>query len=393
MSATTAATKQTRYPLGWLRGVAALSVVLFHSYQYNRTDSWPLSGWAHQLLLGSDMFVDMFFVLSAFVLWLPVARSTLDGTTGRPGWIVLFRRMARLLPLYLTVILVVWALTNPSLPGHWQDLVLHLTFTHVYSDQYIFWTNGPAWSLAVEFHFYILIAMTIPLVHAATRRVRSRAGRVAIAMSLPLLCAAVGAAYLAWQIMVAQPPETDWSAWFNPLAKALDFGIGMTLAVVCAAGVRLGALARGAAGVVGIGAVAVLVMNRPLHGIETNWWHPAFAASIAVALSAVVLHDGPYAAWMSWRPLAWVGSLGYGIYLIHEPVQRYAASLGVLPQRDSGMTFFATALMVVIPSIFLAWLSSKTIEDAGSKTLGLVDDQSNRPRDYYAHVGAGNASR
>ena len=57
------------------------------------------------------------------------------------------------------------------------------------------------------------------------------------------------------------------------------------------------------------------------------------------------------------------------------------------------MTFVATALMVVIPSIFLAWLSSKTIEDAGSKTLGLVDDQSNRPRDYYAHVGAGNASR
>lgn len=384
---------QRHFPLGWLRGVAALTVVLFHSYQYNRTDTWPLTGWAHELMLGSDMFVDMFFVLSAFVLWLPVARSALDGTTGRPGRIVLFRRMARLLPLYVTVIVVVWALTNPSLPGHWQDLLLHLTFTHVYNDQYVFWTNGPAWSLAVEFHFYVLIAMTIPFIHAATRRVRSRFGRVAIAMSLPLACAAVGAAYLSWQILVAQPPETDWSAWFNPLAKALDFGIGMALAVVCASGVRLGSAARLAAGVLGIAAIVVLVMNRPLHGIESNWWHPAFALSIAVGLTAVVLHDGPDVAWMSWRPLTWIGGLGYGIYLIHEPVQRYVGSLGLLPERQSGMTFVATALIVAVPSVILAWLSSKTVEDAGSKTLGLVDNQSNRSRDYYAHVGAAGSSR
>ena len=72
------------------------------------------------------------------------------------------------------MVLVVWALTNPSLPGHWQDLVLHLTFTHVYSDQYIFWTDGPAWSLAVEFHFYVLMALCMPLVHAAVRRTSTR---------------------------------------------------------------------------------------------------------------------------------------------------------------------------------------------------------------------------
>ncbi len=80
------------------------------------------------------------------------------------------------------MVLVVWALTNPSLPGHWQDLLLHLTFTHVYSDEFIFWTDGPAWSLAVEFHFYVLMALSVPLVHAAVRRASSRRARLAIVL-------------------------------------------------------------------------------------------------------------------------------------------------------------------------------------------------------------------
>ena len=125
-----AARLQPQFPVGWLRGLAALTVLTFHAYQHNRTgaeSAWPWSGAAHQAMLGTDLFVDMFFVLSGFVLWLTVARATIDGRTGRPGWVLLFRRMARLLPLYYTIVIVVWAVTNPSLPGHWQDLLLHLT--------------------------------------------------------------------------------------------------------------------------------------------------------------------------------------------------------------------------------------------------------------------------
>ena len=49
-----------RYPLGWLRGLAALCVVFFHAYQHNRdpeTWAWPFSGAAHQAMLGTDLFV------------------------------------------------------------------------------------------------------------------------------------------------------------------------------------------------------------------------------------------------------------------------------------------------------------------------------------------------
>ncbi|MGD9961454.1 acyltransferase family protein [Nocardioides sp.] len=375
------------YPLTWLRGLAALIVLTFHAYQHNRTgpeSAWPWSGVAHQVMVGSELFVDMFFVLSGFVLFLPVARATLAGSTGRPGWVLLLRRMARLVPLYYAIIIVVWALTNPSLPGHWQDLLLHLSFTHVYSDQYIFWDAGPAWSLAVEFHFYVLMALSVPLVHAAVRRTRTRSSRMVVALALPVSLVALGVGYLLWATVFTHPEPTNWSVWFSPMAKAADFGIGMGLAVLSASGVRLARTPRLAAGLLGVGALVALVLNRPETPLGA-WWSPAYALALAIALSGIVLHDGPWPAAFSWRPLVWVGGLGYGIYLIHEPVMRLLDTLGALPAARPGLFFLVTALLVAILAIALAWVSSKTVESAGLKLLSTMD-RNGKARDYYAHL-------
>ncbi len=380
-------TTRTTFPLTWLRGLAALAVVTFHAYQHNRSgpdSAWPWSGAAHRTMLGTELFVEMFFVLSGFVLWLPVARAALDGRVGRPGWVVLFRRMARLIPLYYAVVLVVWAFTNPNLPGHWQDLVLHLTFTHVYSDHYIFWTDGPAWSLAVEFHFYVLMALSIPLVHRAVRRTASRRVRMAVVSVLPLLLVATGLTYLAWETVWSPTDMENWSVLFSPLSRAADFGIGTGLAVVAAAGVRLGRPARAVAAVLGAVALGYLVSQRPFVRVG-EWWHPAYALAIAVALSAIVLHDGPWPAWLEWRGLAWIGGLGYGIYLIHEPVMRLLDDHGLLPAARPGSWFLVTAVLVAVPSVLLAWLSSRTIERAGTRLTATIDREG-KPRDYYAHL-------
>ncbi len=378
------------YPLGWLRGLAALAVVFFHAYQHNRsgaTGGWPWSGGAHRAMLGTELFVEMFFVLSGFVLWLPVARAALGHGPGRPGWVLLFRRMARLLPLYYVVVLVVWTTTNPSLPGHWQDLLMHLTFTHVYSDDYIFWTIGPAWSLGVEFHFYVLMALSVPLVAAGARRATGHRGRLAVASLLPGGLIIAGGGYLAWTTLVSQPPIDDWSTWFSPVSRAASFGLGTALAVAVAAGVRLGATVRGVLAVVGLAGLVALVATRPLT-IAGEWWHPAYALAITVAMAAIVLHDGPWPRALEWRPLAWVGGLGYGIYLIHEPVMRFLGSIGVLPEARPGAFFVLTAVLVTIPSIALAWVSSRTVEVGGLKMLSLIH-RDGTPRDYYEHVRAG----
>lgn len=379
------------YPLTWLRGLAALAVVTFHAYQNNRTGAegtWPWSGAAHRAMLGADLFVEMFFVLSGFVLWLPIARTALEGRQGRPGRVLLFRRMARLLPLYYAVVLVVWAMSNPSLPGHWQDLVLHLSFTHIYSDQYIFWTDGPAWSLAVEFHFYVLMALSVPLVHAGVRRVSGRRGRLGVVLVLPALLVVVGLGYLVWETTITDVAPDNWSVLFSPLSRAADFGIGTGLAVVAAAGVRLGARARLTAAVLGLVGLAALVVTRPAT-LVGEWWHPAYAVAIGVALTAIVLHDGPWPRVLELPALSWIGGLGYGIYLIHEPVMRAMGGWGLLPEPRTGSFFLVTAAIVAVPSVALAWLSSRTIERAGANVMSTID-RHGRPKDYYAHLGTGN---
>ncbi len=375
------------FPLNTLRAFAALSVVVFHAYQSNRSGpdaAWPWHGLAHQLMTGTELFVEMFFVLSGLVLWLPVARAVTAGEETRSGRAMLLRRTARLLPLYLTVVLVVWGLTNHSMPGHWQDLLLHLTFTHVYSDTYIFWTAGPAWSLAVEFHFYLLVALSFPVIRWALRRWPH--ARTAILLAPPAFLLVAGLAYTALMIHVVHADETSWSVWFSPISRAGSFAVGMLLAVLSARGVTLATIPRRMAAAVGMSALLALVVARP-QTANLHWWPTLYAVALGVALSAIVLHRGPWARVLSEPTLAWLGGLGYGIYLIHEPVLRLVNHWGLVPSPQPGPAFLATAVAVAVPTIALAWLSSRTVEAAGLRLATLVD-RDGRKRDYYPHLAS-----
>ncbi|WP_457205949.1 acyltransferase family protein [Nocardioides sp. P5_C9_2] len=375
------------FPLNTLRAIAALSVVTFHAYQHSRSGpdaAWPWDGLAHQLMIGTELFVEMFFVLSGLVLWLPVARALYAGEETRSGRAMLLRRTARLLPLYWTVVLVVWAMTNPDLPGHWQDLLLHLTFTHIYSDTYIFWTAGPAWSLAVEFHFYLLVALSFPVIRRATRRWEGPRARTAILLSLPTLLLAIGLVYNLVTINLTQQDPTNWSVWFSPMSRAGSFAVGMFLAVASARGVQLPTVPRRLVAGLGMGALLALVVTRPETG-QVHWWPTLYAAALGVALAAIVLHRGPYPAVLTEPTLAWLGGLGYGIYLVHEPVLRLVSSWGLVPEAQPGAVFLATAVVVAVPSVALAWLSSRTVESAGLRLSTLVD-RDGTSRDYYPHL-------
>lgn len=374
------------FPLTTLRALAALSVVTFHAYQYSRSGpdaAWPWDGLAHRLMTGTELFVEMFFVLSGLVLWLPVARAVTAGGETRSGRAMLLRRTARLLPLYLTVVVVVWSLTNHSVPGHWQDLLLHLTFTHVYSDDYIFWTDGPAWSLAVEFHFYLLVALSFPLIRRTLHRWPD--ARTAVLVVPPALLAVVGLGYNAVTIHLVQPAATDWSAWFSPASRAASFAVGMFLAVLSAREVTLPTVGRRLAAGGGIAALLALVVARSETEPVLHWWPTLYALALGVALSAVVLHRGPWARVLHEPTLAWLGGLGYGIYLIHEPVLRLVAHWGLVPEPQSGPAFLATAVVVAVPTVALAWLSSRTVEAAGLRLATLLD-RDGRRREYYPHL-------
>jgi peptidoglycan/LPS O-acetylase OafA/YrhL len=204
-------------------------------------------------------------------------------------------------------------------------------------------------------------------------------------MALPALCAIAGAAYLVWATVLSPQDMESWTVWYSPLSRAADFGIGMGLAVLVAAGVRARGPLRAAFGVVSLATIVALVLTRPLQLQVGAWWHPAYAVAVAVGLAGIVLHDGPWSPVWDWRPLVWLGSLGYGIYLVHEPVMRLLGSHGLLPAARPGAFFLVSAVLVAVPSVLLARVSAGTLEPAGLRLLAMIDRRG-RPRDYYEHL-------
>jgi peptidoglycan/LPS O-acetylase OafA/YrhL len=139
----------------------------------------------------------------------------------------------------------------------------------------------------------------------------------------------------------------------------------------------------------GLSALLALVVARP-ETAAMHWWPTLYALALGVALSAIVLHRGPWARALTEPTLAWLGGLGYGIYLIHEPVLRLANHWGLTPDPQPGPAFLATAVLVAVPTIVLAWVSSRTVETAGLRLATLVDREG-RSRDYYPHLATESA--
>ena len=389
---------RVRYPLDAIRGLAALLVLTFHAYQNQfldvATEDKPTSPALHLLLVASEGAVDMFFVLSGFLLFLPAARDGLRGAPPRSAADLLLRRVARLLPLYYAVVLVVWAVSNPDLPGHWQDLVLHLTFTHVYSDTYIFWTDGPAWTLAVEFHFFLLMALLVPRLGRACARRATRASRLAVLAVPPLAMIAIGVAWLWTSVFVRDVPITDWSTWFGFLSKTAMFGLGMGLALVVALRGQPDAehdrtrWLRPVLGAVAVALVGAAYVGRPdvPTSATSELWHLVYGVASVLLIAAVVLKPEGGPAFLHWRSLSFLGGVSYGIYLLQEPVMRALRAQGLLPAQDGSLLDVPmTALVVGAVTLVVAWLSARYLEANGLRLLSMFGPGGAR-RDYYPHL-------
>ena len=95
-----------------LRGIAAFSVFLFHYSALHpgiRLDlSVPVIGYFLQLPLGLGFAgVDLFFVLSGFLLSLPFAQASLSGTRLPSTAPYLKRRLLRVFPAYYAQLIII----------------------------------------------------------------------------------------------------------------------------------------------------------------------------------------------------------------------------------------------------------------------------------------------
>jgi peptidoglycan/LPS O-acetylase OafA/YrhL len=370
------------------RGIAALLVLLFHCW--TMTDPPLDSGPARSLLAAAGLGVDFFFVISGFVLFLPVV---LRG--GRFGSIRSYalRRAARIAPAYYLALLV-QAATRPLLLPTWPSpfvsiggivaIIVHLLFLQHESPRWLFrqlgygggvmglGVNGALWSLSIEVLFYA----ALPLVAGFYFR-RPRLGLVgavvatfvwrAAAYRLGPVSDAVGlAAAATGQVprLVEQFP-----------GYLAHFGFGMTGAFAYAAagpgdpGKSEGAGARVARiAVLLLLLVAMVARGESARGPATSFYGrylgdllPAllFAALMTLTTIAPARAQMPYS-----HPVCrWLGDVSYGVFLWHFPLLLFFANtLGWI--EGTGNAVFAWTLVLVVPSSLLfGWLSRRFVEE------------------------------
>ncbi|WP_261574405.1 acyltransferase family protein [Frankia gtarii] len=378
------------------RGIAALGVVVFHAYQFCREgaggdaagstpDGYAYAGTAlGHVMLNLDGLVSLFLLLSGFLLYAPAARQVLAGRRVGSPRVFLLRRAVRILPLYWFATLLVWTYRNPDLPGDWRDLVEHLTFTQVFDSRRIFYTIGPAWSLSVEIFFYV----TVALILLALRRwdpARSRPAVRALVIATPPTVMLIGSlAYHWWALDIAHQPSDRWAIWFNPLAKAEMFAMGMFLAILHA---RWGSQALRAVWLIPVRlvALAILVYGCAIRAEDART-STEFTMLSMIAFSLLLgssLFAHPRAWWrriLAVRPLMFAGTISYSVYLWHEPILLYLDTHHLLSHHARAFPW--VALLLVAVSVPFGWLSYVILERPSGELKALFQPDG-RLRSYY----------
>ena len=152
-----------------LRFVAIGMVVLFHLTGYLLAKSPPTSApsthsaWLAQIALAGVRGVELFFVISGFILALPFAAHHLKHEARVDLRKYYLRRLTRLEPPYLVTLLLLFVLAVWVQGKAAADLYLHMLASFFYLHNLIFGSPSPAmgvaWSLEIEVQFYVLVPL------------------------------------------------------------------------------------------------------------------------------------------------------------------------------------------------------------------------------------------
>jgi peptidoglycan/LPS O-acetylase OafA/YrhL len=175
--------------LDGLRFVAIGWVFLFHLNGYLIVKSSNLYNfaqpyWLEQIAVVGFHGVELFFVISGFILGLPFAAHQLKGAKKVSMRQYYLRRLTRLEPPYIVAALLFFALAIFSQGQRFLDLYQHVAASLVYQHDLIFGTMSPiisvAWSLEIEVQFYLLVPLLALLF--AIRPTTLRRGTICVLM-------------------------------------------------------------------------------------------------------------------------------------------------------------------------------------------------------------------
>jgi len=307
-----------------LRIVAAVWVVLFHFRPLLR-DAAPgfLDALTPVLNCGAQG-VDLFFILSGFVLtWNYLDRMGGSWST-RATLHFLWLRLARVWPVYLATLhlaalWVIFTLHVGHVPSQEiyrftaisyvrQVLLVQLWFQPFFDNSS--W-DGPAWSISAEWLAYLLFGLLVLVIFRMARATRARSLIwLAVAASLPPVVS----------LLVTGQFYTPWS-WLPRIVMQFTAG-----ALVAAAVSRLQLTDRGrrvagwASVLLMAGVVGFLYWSdaHPLHGVtDTGGLVDILFVPLVMTLA---IGTGSLPALLSTRVMVYGGQVSFCLYMVHELV-------------------------------------------------------------------------
>jgi peptidoglycan/LPS O-acetylase OafA/YrhL len=388
--------------LDGFRGLALLWIIFGHCRSelggLVKLDNGPVIN----VLVTSFTGVDMLFIISGFVLFLPVVvRGTLGDTRSYA-----IRRAARIVPaFYLALVFSYFAARALGIAhggvGTWLS---HLFFVHAEAhriEHVGFGTNGAMWTMAVEVMFYF----ALPIVALAYRR------RPFIGLAIAIVATEL------WHLAVVRLPDLldafGWS-WVATeqaqmrMALAFPsylghFAIGMTAAWLYVrlkdAVVRRDRQQRTALvvqAVAAAGALSVLYL-RGLQQLQDragplDHWVKTLDRALLFGLLVLATTLAPrFARWpFENKVTKTLGVTCYGAYLVHQPlILLLIPALGLQPGTTSNGDLLLLLAIAAPVSIAVGFLSFAFVEDPirrWARRFGRKDETV--PADGVALVGA-----
>jgi peptidoglycan/LPS O-acetylase OafA/YrhL len=353
---TTMLDSRRRMPeLDGIRGLAILMVLVFHRWGWAFGEGHDPFGSGHGLLYRAALWlgqftqygwsgVDLFFVLSGFLI-----TGILLDSRGAPHALRNFyaRRVLRIWPLYFALLGIVFLIV-PRFDAEALRMLanspwpVYVVFAQnfITRDSLTYAPLGVMWSLAIEEQFYIVW----PLMALRFARSLMWCGIVGVIVVQPLLRAWF-AKQFGWEF-------ANYCTFCR--LDAISWGALLALWIRSeSCTVRRLAVVGWSAATLGLAAAAYCMRHAALQGTESAWAYSWLAIGFCGLVSGAYaggLRGDRVAKALAFRPLAYTGTISYGLYLLHVPV--YRSIHAIAPQLGSA------ALVVLLQFLVLFALAA-----------------------------------
>ncbi|MEV7398060.1 acyltransferase [Aeromicrobium sp. NPDC092404] len=348
-----------------LRAVGAIWVLACHSLNLMIT-LWPPAEHLRGLALGGNLGVDLFFVLSGFIITLNyldvLGRWSWWGTAGFLGL-----RLARVYPVFL-VMSVAWAvyflvrtcddstLTDSVLSA--RNVVMNvLLLNHVPPSSSI---ASISWSVCLEMGAYL----AFPLLALLLIRLRS----AIVAWLLAIAVTAAGLFRLD-QLDVHGFGFFSYQAGWTRLAMQF-----LTGCLLCVAWQRSGRWRQGlhwdAAGFAAAVFIVIACLAEDIHHV--GFFPYAAVPCLALVVVSCAGATGPLRYVFSTRPVVWLGRVSYSLYMTHTLTLALATlAIGRIWSSHPPSDFMrgATPVLVYVAVIAVAALVFHLVEEPARRGL------------------------